>query len=210
MSTFSRFCGVAAPLDRANVDTGQIFPSRFLRKPRTAGLHQFLFRDLRYDEQGNERPDFILNRPAFRTARILVTQSNFGCGSSREWAVHAFVDSGIRCIIAPSFGEIFQLSCYRNGLLPVVLPEADADMLRGDLNDHPGTTLCVDLDAQVVESERLGLFRFQISPSRKSRLQTGLDDCALALEKLDLIEAFAEAYAARLPWNRLEQGARDR
>jgi 3-isopropylmalate/(R)-2-methylmalate dehydratase small subunit len=210
MTTFSRFCGVAAPLDRANVDTGQIFPSRFLRKPRTAGLHQFLFRDLRYDEQGNERPDFILNRSAFRNTQILVTQSNFGCGSSREWAVHAFVDSGIRCIIAPSFGEIFQLSCYRNGLLPIVLPEADADSLRRDLSDHPGTKLCVDLDAQTVEVERLGTFRFQISPSRKSRLKSGLDDCALALEKLDAIKAFADAYATKLPWSRLEPNSRDR
>jgi len=210
MSTFSRFRGVAAPLDRANVDTGQIFPSRFLRKPRTAGLHQFLFRDLRYDEQGNERPDFILNKPAFRKTQILVTQSNFGCGSSREWAVHALVDSGIRCIIAPSFGEIFQLSCYRNGLLPVVLREADTNALRRDLNDRPGTALCVDLDAQSVEAEQLGTFRFEISSSRKSRLKSGLDDCALALEKLDAIKAFADVYTAKLPWNRVEPSLRDR
>jgi len=200
--SFSRLEAVAAPLDLANIDTGQIFPSRFLRKPRTAGLHQFLFHDARYDDQTRERPEFVLNKPPYRAAQILVTGSNFGCGSSREWAVHALADAGIRCIIAPSFGEIFQLSCYRNGLLPVVLPEPEAHSIRGYLHAHPGATICVDLDAQIVRTNAIGSFPFDINPPRKMRLKRGLDDCALALERIDDIKEFAERYAAKVPWAR--------
>jgi 3-isopropylmalate/(R)-2-methylmalate dehydratase small subunit len=197
---FTQFEAIAAPLDLASVDTGQIFPSRFLRKPRTAGLHQFLFHDARYDDQKRERPDFVLNKPSYRSAQILVTGSNFGCGSSREAAVHALADAGFRCIIAPSYGEIFFLACFRNGILPIVLPERATRALMDHLQATPGARIRVDLESQFVEMPGIARFSFDISPSRKARLKRGLDDCALALEKIDEIRAFAERYLAKVPW----------
>ncbi len=200
MEPFSRLCAVAVPLDDANIDTGRIFPSRFLRKPRAAGYHNFLFRDERFDEAGVERADFIMNRPPYRNARIVVAGANFACGSSREPAVYAFVDAGFRCIIAPGFGDIFFSNCFRNGLLPVVLPAAEVLELRRQLHDRPGAEFAVDLDAQTVEGADGRRRRFEIDAARKLRLSKGLDDAALALEYLADIERFEHRYLAEWPW----------
>ena len=200
MEPYKRLTAVAVPLDDANIDTGRIFPSRFLRKPRSAGYHNFLFRDARYDEAGNERPDFIMNRAPYRAARIAVTGANFACGSSREPAVYAFVDSGFRSLIAPSFGEIFFSNCFRNGLLPVVLPAADVLELRRQLHEKPGSEITVDLDAQCVHGPDGREHRFEIDEARKLRLTQGLDDAALALRYLPEVERFEKRHHADWPW----------
>lgn len=188
------------PLDDANIDTGRIFPSRFLRKPRSAGYHNFLFRDARFDEAGKERPDFIMNQAPYREARIAVTGANFACGSSREPAVYAFVDAGFRCIVAPSFGEIFFSNCFRNGLLPVVLSADDVTAIRRGLHAAPGATMTVDVEAQQLRGPDGKNYAFAIDPSRKLRLVKGLDDAALALEFLDDIERFEKRHFEAWPW----------
>ncbi|MCW5604943.1 MAG: 3-isopropylmalate dehydratase small subunit [Burkholderiales bacterium] len=200
MEPYKRLTAVAVPLDGANIDTGRIFPSRFLRKPRLAGYHHFLFHDARFDEAGNERPDFIMNRAPYRAARIAVTGANFACGSSREPAVYAFVDSGFRCIIAPSFGEIFFNNCFRNGLLPVVLPGEDVVSLRRQLHEHPGTELTVDLEQERVYGPDGHEYHFKVDAAHKLRLARGLDDAALALEYLDDITRFEQRYLKEWPW----------
>lgn len=200
MKPYTRLTAVAMPLDDGNIDTGRIFPSRFLRKPRSAGYHNFLFRDARFDEAGNERPDFIMNRPAYRDAKIVVAGANFACGSSREPAVYALVDAGFRCLIAPSFGEIFFSNCFRNGLLPVVLPAADVLALRRQLHECPGTQITVDLDEQKVWGPDGRVYQFEIDAARKLRLAKGLDDAALALQYLGEIERFEQRHHAEWPW----------
>lgn len=200
MEPYKLLTAVAVPLDDTNIDTGRIFPSRFLRKPRSAGYHNFLFRDARFDEAGNERPDFIMNRAPYRAARIAVTGANFACGSSREPAVYAFVDSGFRCIIAPSFGEIFYSNCFRNGLLPVVLPAEHVLGLRRQLHENPGAEITVDLDQQRVYGPDGREYGFEIDTARKLRLTKGLDDAALALEYLGDIERFEQRHLKEWPW----------
>ena len=202
MKPFTKLSAKAVPLDDANVDTGRIFPSRFLRKPRSAGYQNFLFRDARFDEQGGERPDFVMNMTAYRDARILVTGANFACGSSREPAVYALVDAGFRCVIAPSFGEIFFSNCFRNSLLPVVLPAASVQALRRQLWEAPGSAVTVDLDEQFIAGPDGRRLPFEIDASRKLRLSRGLDDTALALEYIDQIETFEARYLAERPWAR--------
>jgi len=200
MEPWSRLTAVAVPLDDANIDTGRIFPSRFLRKPRSAGYNNYLFRDARFDEAGNERPEFVMNRAPYRSARIAVTGANFACGSSREPAVYAFVDSGFRCIIAPSFGEIFFSNCFRNGLLPVVLPGEDVLALRTQLHERPGAEITVDLEQQTVRAPDGREHRFEIDSARKLRLTKGLDDAALAIAYLGEIEQFEKRHHAQWPW----------
>lgn len=200
MEPFRTLTAVAVPLDDANIDTGRIFPSRFLRKPRSAGYHNFLFRDARFDEAGKERPDFIMNQAPYREARIAVTGANFACGSSREPAVYAFVDAGFRCIVAPSFGEIFFSNCFRNGLLPVVLSADDVTAIRRGLHAAPGATMTVDLEAQQLRGPDGNNYAFAIDSSRKLRLVKGLDDAALALEFLDDIERFEQRHFEAWPW----------
>jgi 3-isopropylmalate/(R)-2-methylmalate dehydratase small subunit len=208
MEPYSRLTAVAVPLDDANIDTGRIFPSRFLRKPRSAGYHNFLFRDARFDETGNERPDFIMNRAPYRAARIVVAGANFACGSSREPAVYALVDAGFRCVIAPSFGDIFFSNCFRNGLLPVVLPAHDVLELRRQLHTKPGAHMTVDLDAQHVHGPDGGVYPFEIDATRKLRLAQGLDDAALARAYLAEIERFEREHLAAWPWAAVPAKAR--
>jgi 3-isopropylmalate/(R)-2-methylmalate dehydratase small subunit len=202
MEPYKRLTAVAVPLDDANIDTGRIFPSRFLRKPRSAGYHNFLFRDARFDEAGNERSDFIMNRAPYRAARIVVAGANFACGSSREPAVYAFVDAGFRCIIAPSFGDIFFSNCFRNGLLPVVLQADEVLHIRNRLQELPGAEMTVDLEEQCVWGLDGRRYGFEIDPARKVRLMKGLDDAALALEFVGDIERFEEEYFKAWPWAR--------
>ena len=200
MEPFTRVSAVAAPLDLPNVDTDRIIPARFLRKPRDVGYGQFCFHDMRRRPDGAEDPTFVLNRPAYRDARILVAAENFGCGSSREGAVWALAGRGMRAVIAPSFGDIFQENCLRNGLLPVRLPAATVEALRRALHGAPGATVTIDLPAQTVAGPDGTSHRFDIDPFRKQTLLEGLDEVGLTLRRATEIDAFETRHAAEWPW----------
>ncbi|WP_038036299.1 3-isopropylmalate dehydratase small subunit [Thermopetrobacter sp. TC1] len=199
MEKFVRLEGIAAPLPLTNVDTDMIIPKQFLKTIKRSGLGKALFYELRYNEDGSENPDFILNREPWRKASILVAGENFGCGSSREHAPWALLDFGIRCIIAPSFADIFYNNCFQNGILPVKLPKAEVDRLMAVAeSDMP--ELAVDLEKQQIEAPNGVTIPFDIDPFRKHCLLEGLDDIGLTLQKLDVIEAFEKDYAERFPW----------
>ena len=200
MEPFTRLTAVAAPLDLANVDTDKIIPARYLRKPREGGYGQYLFHDLRFDAEGRERPAFVLNQPPWRNAQILVAGVNFGCGSSREAAVYALMDFGIRCVIASSFGDIHYGNELQNGMLPVILPEDTCRLLRGQLAARPGVQLAVDLEAQRVTDADGAGHRFEIDPAYRERLLKGLDDVGLILQHLPEIEAFERRHHGAMPW----------
>lgn len=202
MQPFTELTAVAAPLELANVDTDKVIPARFLRKLRTAdaGYDPYLFHDLRFDDAGRERPDFMLNQPAYRGAQILVAGPNFGCGSSREGAVYALMDYGIRSVIAPSFGDIHYGNALQNGMLPVVLPEDTCRALRDQVTQQPGAPITVDLEAQTVTAPDGAVHRFEIDASTREKLLKGLDDVALVLEHLPEIEAFEKRHHAEQPW----------
>jgi 3-isopropylmalate/(R)-2-methylmalate dehydratase small subunit len=197
MQPFTTLTGIAAPLPMINVDTDMIIPKQFLKTIKRSGLGASLFFDMRYDESGGERADFILNREPWRRAQILVAGQNFGCGSSREHAPWALLDFGIRAIVAPSFADIFYNNCFKNGILPVVLPSAQVDRLMAAAEAHE--VLTIDLPAQEV---RLAVdrFRFDVDPFRKHCLVNGLDDIALTLAKSERIAAFEARQKAVEPW----------
>ena len=197
---FTRLTAVAAPIDLPNVDTDRIVPARFLRKPQDAGYGRFLFHDVRFDPSGAERPEFVLNQAPFRAARILVAAENFGCGSSREGAVWALGGHGVRAVIAPSFGDIFFGNCFKNGLLPVVLPADTVAELRRSLHARPGATMTVDLEQQTVSAPDVATHRFEIDAFRKRCLLTGEDEIAFTLGYIDAIRAFEERRRAEAPW----------
>jgi 3-isopropylmalate/(R)-2-methylmalate dehydratase small subunit len=199
MDKFIRLTAVACPLDVANLNTDQLIPARFLKLPRSAGLAAALLRDLRFDADGRERPDFPLNRPAWREARIIVGARNFGCGSSREAAVYALYDYGIRCVIAPSFGDIFAGNAVQNGLLTAIVSDDEAATLIGLLGETPGRALTVDLEQQLIRCDNQS-FRFAIDPVRRTRLLNGWDNIALTESYIDQIAAFKMADRARRPW----------
>jgi 3-isopropylmalate/(R)-2-methylmalate dehydratase small subunit len=190
LQPFTRLTAVAAPMDLPNVDTDRIIPARFLRKPRSAGYGPFLFHDVRFDAEGREQPGFALNRPEYKRAQILVAADNFGCGSSREGAVWALADSGFRCVIAPSFGDIFFENCAKNGVLAIVLPAVTCAALRRQLHEGPGGTMTVDLEEQSVAAANGTLHRFTIDAFRKQALLTGQDEIALTLGYEKEIAAF--------------------
>jgi 3-isopropylmalate/(R)-2-methylmalate dehydratase small subunit len=191
---------VAIPLDRRNVDTDQIIPARFLRKPRAAGMAAYLFHDLRFDAEGRTRPDFVFNDPCYTRAEILVARENFGSGSSREAAVYALWDSGVRAVIAPSFGDIFQSNALKNGLLPIVLPADRVEHLLAALLASPGATLRVDLEAQTVQGTGAAPDRFEICPFQKLLLRTGQDELGYTLALDAKVRAFESERAGRQPW----------
>ncbi len=199
MQPFTRLTAVAAPMDLPNVDTDRIIPARFLRKPKSAGYGQFLFHDVRFDAEARERPEFVLNRPAYRRAQILVAAENFGCGSSREMAVWALAGWGLRCVIAPSFGDIFFENCAKNGVLAVILPAETCAALRRQLHEGPGGTMTVDLEGQSVAAANGTLHRFTIDPFRKQALLTGQDEIALTLGYDKEIAAFEARRADEAP-----------
>ena len=200
MEPFTRVSAVAAPLDLPNVDTDRIIPARFLRKPRDVGYGQFCFHDMRRRPDGTEDPTFVLNRSAYRDARILVAAENFGCGSSREGAVWALAGRGMRAVIAPSFGDIFHENCLRNGLLPVRLPAATVEALRRALHGAPGAAVTIDLPAQTVAGPDGTSHRFDIDPFRKQALLEGLDEVGLTLRRATEIDAFETRHASEWPW----------
>ena len=200
MEPFARLTAVAAPMDLPNIDTDRVIPARFLRKPREAGFGPLLFHDVRFDAAGAPKPEFVLNHPAYREAKILVTAENFGCGSSREMAVWALMDYGLRVVIGPSFGDIFFENCFKNGALAVVLPGDVAAGLRRALAERPGATLTVDLESQTITGPGGEAIRFEIDAFRKHGLLTGRDELALTLEQLPAIEAFEARRRVEMPW----------
>ena len=191
MEPFIKLSGVAAPINRVNIDTDQIIPAINLKRIERTGYGQFLFGSWRFKEDGSPDPDFVLNHPKYQNPSILVAGRNFGCGSSREHAPWALEDYGIRCIIAPSFADIFFSNCFQNGLLPVVLPEEQVQQLMDKLEKDPGTRLNVDLDAQRIwdEDEEVVL-TFEVDPFRKECLLNGLDEIGLTMQQDDKIAAF--------------------
>ena len=200
MEPFTQLTAVAAPIDIVNCDTDRILPARLLRKPRVPGYERWLFHDVRFDPQGGERPEFVLNQAPYRVARILVAGANYGCGSSREQAVYAMVEYGIRAVIAPSFGDIHYGNALQNGFLPIVLPEAECARLRSQLHAQPGARLSIDLPAQTVTGPDGVIYRFEIDPAAKERLVKGLDDIGLVLQHAERIEGFEERYLEERPW----------
>ena len=201
MQPFTRVTAVAAPIDLPNVDTDRIIPARFLRFPRGAADYAgFLFRDVRFGPDGAENPEFVLNQPAYRGAEILVVADNFGCGSSREAAVWVLDANGVRAVIAPSLGDIFHQNCYKNGLLPVILPDDTVAVLRQQLRDAPGATITVDLEIQTVTGPDGLAHAFDVDPFRKQMLLTGRDEIGLTLERESDIALFEARHAREMSW----------
>ena len=202
MQPFTQLTAVAAPFDMANIDTDKIIPARYLRKLRTAekGYDPWLFYDLRFDADGHERAEFILNQAPWRNTGIIVAAENFGCGSSREGAVYAMKDWGINAVIAPSFGDIHYANEIQNGMLPAILPEAHCATLRAQLKATPGASISIDLETQTITGPDGQTYAFDIEPVFKERLLKGLDDVGLVLQELPAIEAFEKRHFAKMPW----------
>jgi 3-isopropylmalate/(R)-2-methylmalate dehydratase small subunit len=205
MRKFTTVEAVAAPIETANADTDQIIPARFLWRSRADGYGHLLFNDLRTDAEGRQKPDFVLNRPEYAGAAILVADSNFGCGSSREQAVWTLDNAGVRVVIAPSFGDIFYNNCLKNGLLPVVLPAARCAELRAALGRNPGAKLVADLEAQTITgpvgvNDGYGTDSFSIPPFRRELMLAGLDDIGFTLAQADTIAGFERGFGKALPW----------
>jgi 3-isopropylmalate/(R)-2-methylmalate dehydratase small subunit len=200
MEKFTTLTGVAAPLPMINVDTDMIIPKQFLKTIKRTGLGKHLFDEMRYTLEGEERPDFVLNQPAYRKASILVTGENFGCGSSREHAPWALLDFGIRCIIAPSFADIFFNNCFKNGILPIRLPQQQVDLLMDDARRGANAVLTVDLEKQVITGPDGGTISFEVESFRRHCLLNGLDDIGLTLQNVAAIDSFEAKQRAGQPW----------
>ena len=200
MQKFDKLTGVAAPLPMINIDTDMIIPKQFLKTIKRSGLGKNLFDELRYEPDGREKPDFVLNRPAYRKAQILVAGDNFGCGSSREHAPWALLDFGIRCIIATSFADIFYNNCFKNGILPIRLQRDQVDKLMDDASRGANAVVSIDLAEQSIAGPDGGRIPFEIDPFRKHCLLNGLDDIGLSLEKAASIDAFEARRQHAQPW----------
>ncbi|WP_422075458.1 3-isopropylmalate dehydratase small subunit [Tranquillimonas rosea] len=200
MEKFETLTGVAAPLPLVNVDTDMIIPKQFLKTIKRSGLGVNLFDEMRYDREGNENPDFVLNQPAYRDADILISGENFGCGSSREHAPWAIKDFGIRCVIAPSFADIFFNNCFKNGILPIALPQEQVDLLMKEAEKGQNARMTVDLENQTITTPDGTQVTFDVDPFRKRCLMEGLDDIGLTLEKGAAIDTFESGAQATRPW----------
>ena len=200
MDKFTTLTGVAAPLPLINVDTDMIIPKQFLKTIKRSGLGANLFDEMRFDDDGNEIADFVLNRPAYRKAEILVSGDNFGCGSSREHAPWALLDFGIRAVIAPSFADIFFNNCFKNGILPIALPQEQVDALMADAEKGENARISVDLESQTVTASDGQSYAFEVDPFKKHCLLNGLDDIGLTLEKSSSIDAFEKRATTERPW----------
>ena len=199
MEPFVQHTGVVAPLNRVNVDTDQIIPKQYLKSILKTGYGEHCFNDWRFRDDGSLNPDFELNRPEYQGASVLLARANFGCGSSREHAPWALAEFGIRAVIAPSFGDIFRQNCMQNGLVPIVLPEADVDQLFQRAYEEPGSAITVDLERQVIEAEGGLSIPFEFDPFRKHCLLNGLDDIGLTLQQADAIAAYEAKRPEWLP-----------
>jgi 3-isopropylmalate/(R)-2-methylmalate dehydratase small subunit len=200
MEKFTTLTGVAAPLPMINIDTDAIIPKQFLKTIKRTGLGKYLFNELRYDEQGKERPDFVLNKPAYRNAQILVTGENFGCGSSREHAPWALADFGIRCVIATSFADIFHNNCFQNGILPIKVAPSDLDKLLDDAKRGANARLTVDLEKQEIRGPDGGVVHFEIDAFRRRCLLEGLDNIGLTMQKAQAIDDYERRAQDARPW----------
>lgn len=200
MEAFTALEGMVAPLDRVNVDTDQIIPKQYLKTIKRTGLREGLFTDWRYTSDGNPVDGFVLNQPRYDGASILLARDNFGCGSSREHAPWALLDYGFRCIVAPSFADIFFNNCFKNGMLPVVLQKAEVDRLFQEVEAQPGYRLTVDLAAQTVTTPGGTSFRFAVDPFRKDCLLNGLDEIGLTLQHAADINAYEQRRKREAPW----------
>ncbi len=200
MDKFVKLTGVAAPLPVVNIDTDMIIPKDYLKTIKRTGLGTGLFAEARYNEDGTPNPDFVLNKPAYQNAKILVAGDNFGCGSSREHAPWALLDFGIRCVISTSFADIFYNNCFKNGILPIVVSQADLDKLMDDANRGSNAVLSIDLEAQEITGPDGGSIKFEIDAFKRHCLLNGLDDIGLTLEKANAIDSFEKKNAASHPW----------
>ncbi len=200
MEKFIKLSGVAAPLDMMNIDTDMIIPKLHLRTIKRTGLGKVVFDELRFNTDGSEKPDFILNQEPYRGAQILIAGDNFGCGSSREHAPWALLDYGIRCIISTSFADIFYNNCFKNGILPIAVSQAELDTLMTDAADRENPSFTVDLEAKEITRPQGATIRFSIDDFRRDCLLKGLDDIGLTLQKVDKIDAFEEAQRQQQPW----------
>ena len=200
MEKFEKLAGVAAPMPLVNIDTDMIIPKVFLKTIKRSGLGVNLFDEMRYDREGNEKPDFVLNKTQYREAKILVAGDNFGCGSSREHAPWAIADFGIKCVVSTSFADIFYNNCFKNGILPVVLPQGQVDILMKDAEKGANSIIEVDLENQTIASSDGEVFSFEVDPFKKHCLLNGLDDIGLTMEKEDKITAYESKAAQMFPW----------
>jgi 3-isopropylmalate/(R)-2-methylmalate dehydratase small subunit len=200
MQKFTMLTGVAAPLPMINVDTDKIIPKQYLKTIERTGLGRGLFAEMRYNDDGSENPDFVLNKPAYRNAKVLVAGDNFGCGSSREHAPWALMDFGIRCVISTSFGDIFYNNCFKNGILPIRVTQQDLDKLFDDAERGANATLTIDLVRQEIRGPDGGMVKFEIDPFRKHCLINGLDDIGLTMEKKTAIDAYETKAKAERSW----------
>jgi len=200
MEKFTTLTGVAAPLPIVNIDTDMLIPKDYLKTIKRTGLGTGLFAEVRYNEDGSENPDFVLNKPAYRNAKILVAGDNFGCGSSREHAPWALLDFGIRCVISTSFADIFYNNCFKNGILPITVTPEELDKLMEDAERGANATLTVDLEAQEIHGPDGGVIKFEIDAFKRHCLLNGLDDIGLTLEKTPAIQSFEHKNAESRPW----------
>ena len=200
MQKFTSLTGVAAPLPMINVDTDMIIPKQFLKTIERTGLGKHLFDEMRTRADGTENPDFVLNKPAYRKAQILIAGENFGCGSSREHAPWALLDFGIRVVIAPSFADIFHGNCFKNGILPIVLPQSEIDKLLDDASRGANAVISVDLQTQEIRGPDGGCITFDVDPFRKQCLLNGWDDIGLTLQHEAAVSAFEEQRRLAQPW----------
>jgi len=200
MEKFTTLTGVAAPLDMINIDTDKIIPKLHLRTIKRTGLGKVLFEEMRFNEDGSEKPDFVLNREPYRDAKIIVAGDNFGCGSSREHAPWALLDYGIRCVISTSFADIFYNNCFKNGILPIRVSKDDLDALMADAGDAENPELTIDLEKLEIRRPNGARIRFDLEDFRRECLLDGLDDIGLTFQKADKIDAFEERRAQQQPW----------
>jgi 3-isopropylmalate/(R)-2-methylmalate dehydratase small subunit len=200
MQKFTTLEGVAAPIHQINVDTDAIIPKQYLKTIKRTGLAKGLFSEQRYKDDGSENPDFVLNKPAYRKAKILVVDDNFGCGSSREHAPWALLDFGIRCVISTSFGDIFYNNCFKNGILPVRVTPEQLEKLFDDAERGSNATLSIDLPAQEIRGPDGGVIKFEVDAFRKHCMLNGLDDIGLTLQKKTAIDSFETKTQAARPW----------
>lgn len=200
MEKYENVSGVAAPMPLINIDTDMIIPKQFLKTIKRSGLGVNLFDEMRYDDNGNEIADFVLNKPAYRNAEIIVAGDNFGCGSSREHAPWALKDFGIKAVISTSFADIFYNNCFKNGILPVVLPQEAIDVLMEDAGKGENARITVDLEKQIVSSTDGTEYAFEVDAFKKHCLQEGLDDIGLTMKKADAITSFETKYTQAMPW----------
>ncbi len=200
MDKFTKLTGIAAPMPLVNIDTDMIIPKQFLKTIKRSGLGKNLFDEMRFTQDGEEIADFVLNQPAYRQAEIIVAGDNFGCGSSREHAPWALLDFGIRCVISTSFADIFFNNCFKNGILPIVLPQEVVEVLMDDARKGANARMTVDLENQTVTTSDGQSFAFEVDAFRKHCLLNGLDDIGLTLEKVSAIDTFEKTAAQARPW----------